>query len=129
MDSEGQTMGLASYVDGVLGQCEIYRALHKAPQVPIAGASKISGLDEKLLERPPLTDDAIPLRAMDARSTCPLLTPVRARNLREVWAYSHSTRVATFGRPKCIRMDEGGEWEYGARAVSRPERRIKLQFQ
>ena len=38
-------MGFVRYVDEVLGQCAILRALDKAPRVPIAGAAPVSMFD------------------------------------------------------------------------------------
>ena len=38
-------------------------------------------------------------------------------------------RLGTFGPPKCIQVDGGGEWENAIRTDSCAERRTKSQFQ
>ena len=48
VDAGGDNMHVGNYVDGVLGRCEVRRAVGKAPHVPIAGTSTVSISNEKL---------------------------------------------------------------------------------
>ena len=52
VDSGGATMGLADYVDGALGRCEIRRPFEEAPRFPIAAASIISMFNGKFASGP-----------------------------------------------------------------------------
>ena len=58
-------------------------------------------------------------------------SPARARseNPQEVWDAFTSSWVGVFGAPKCLHLDEGGEWENDLWRDLRAGRRIKLVFQ
>ena len=66
---------------------------------------------------------------MDVFSDYSLVIHVVSGNLREAWGASGNSRIGVVGQPESIQTDEGGEWANDVWADSRPERRIKFQFQ
>ena len=66
---------------------------------------------------------------MDIFSKYSLLQPVQSEIPQEVWGVFRGGRLGAFGPPKCIPMDEGGEWKREIWTDFCSERRIKLQFQ
>ena len=127
--SDWEAMGLVSFADGVLEQREICHAFNEAPYTPIVWASAVTMFNGKLHVDPLFLADAIALRAMGVPPKSHLSIPVHSKSPQEVWAVSRSSRIAVFGRPERIRMDEGGETANRSRTDSRTGRRIKFQFQ
>ena len=74
-------------------------------------------------------DDIIAAHAMDVFSKYSLLHQVKSKNPQEAWDVFCAGWSGTFGPPKSLQMDEGGEWENEVRADYCSERRIKLFFQ
>ena len=85
-------------------------------------------LNEKEPVRPSFLYDATVLHVVDAFSTASPLVPVRSTNPRKVWGVSSSSRIGTFRQPKCVQMDEGGEWKNETWNDLWAERRIKTLF-
>ena len=128
VDSDGGTSHLANYVDDVLGNCDVCTAFDKAPHVPIAGTSAVLMFNEKAQVDLLFLGDPIVAHAMHVISKNSLLRPVQSKNPQEVWGVFCGGRLCTFGPPKCIQMDEGGERQNAICTDFCAERRIKLQF-
>ena len=109
VDSDGGMPHLANYVDEVLENCEVRWAPDKAPHVPIAGTCAVSMFTQKAQVDLRFSSDLIALRAMDVSPKYSPLPPVPPKNPQEVRGDFCGGRLGTFGRPKCIQMDEGGE--------------------
>ena len=71
VDSGGEHMHSANYVDEVLQHCEVCPASGKAPRVPIAGASAVSMICEKLQADLSFSGELIAPRAMGVCSKYP----------------------------------------------------------
>ena len=91
MDSDGGDMHLATQVGDVLGQCEVCRAVDRAPRAPIAGASTASQLKQKLQVDLLFSGELIARQSVYVFSEDSLLIPVRSGNPR------------TFGTPFGVR--------------------------
>ena len=122
--SDREIIGLAIYVDEVLGQCELCRAFDKARRVPIAGTPTVSMFNGKLRADLSFLDDVIALRAMGVFPEHPLLIPARSTNHREVRGGFRGLRIAISGRTECIQMGESSERERGNWTDSRSRPRI-----
>ena len=83
--SNGDSMHLVNYVDEVLEQCEVCRAMDKAPQVPTAGTSASSKFFEELEVDVLFLDDITTMRAMAALPENPPPIPGRSQNPRGDW--------------------------------------------
>ena len=127
--SEGGNSHSANFADEVSENCDVCRALDKAPHVPNAGTSAVPMFNEKAQVDLPFLGDLVALRAMDMFSKYSLLLPVQPKNPREAWGVFCGGRLGASGPRMRIQMDEGGEWENEVWADLRAERRIKLQFQ
>ena len=99
---------MAHFSDEVSEQCEICRALDKAPLVPISGTSAASGFSGKVQVHLLSLGDAIALLALDVCSMYSFLIPVRFKDPHKARGFSRSSLIAVLGRPKCIPTDEGG---------------------
>ena len=106
----GEILGLVHSVDGLLERREFRRALDKASHIPVAGTSAVPTPNANLKVELLLRGGAIVLRAMDVRYTYFLLIPERPKNSHEAWGVFRISRIATFGRPKRMHMDGGGEF-------------------
>ena len=102
---------LVNQVDKVLETSDVCRAFDKAPHIPIAGTTAVSAFNEKVEVDLPFLDDLIVVHAMDVFSKYPLLHPAQFKNPQKVWDVFCAGWLGTFGAPKCIQMDEGGEWK------------------
>ena len=100
-----------------------------APVIPLAGSSSVSSFDEKAQVDSLSLGDLIILHALDLISRYSLLVPVRSQNPEEIWDTSCASLVAVFGKPRIMRMDEGGEWKNDLWVDLRADRHIKLQHQ
>ena len=129
VDSDGGMSQLVTHVDEVLGKCDARRAFDKAPHVPIAGASTVSTFIEKVQVDLLFLGDLLVVHAMDVFSKYSLLHPVQSENPPEVRGAFCAGWQGTFGPPKCIQMDEGGERQNEIWTDFCAERRNKLQFQ
>ena len=78
-------MHLLTCVDEELARREIRQALGKAPRDPVAGASTVTMLNEKLQVDLLFLDDIIALRNMDVFSKYSLLNPARTKSSQGVW--------------------------------------------
>ena len=125
VDSDGGMSHLVAHVDSVLGNCEVCRAFDKAPHLPIAGTSSVSCFNERVQVDLLFLDDIIAAHAMDVFSKYSLLHRVKSKNPQEVWDVFCASWLGTFGPPKCLQMDEGGEWKNEVWADYCSERRIK----
>ena len=105
-DSDQETMGLAHYVDGASGQCVTRRAPDKAPRSPVPGAP----------------------HGFDIFCNNPPLASVRCQDPQEVRSVFRGSRIAIFGWPKCIQMDDGGGWGNEIWADICPGRRVSSTF-
>ena len=110
VDHDREPMDLAGYVDEVPGLCDICRSSDMALHIPIAGTSTASASDGKL-RSVFLVWMTRSRCARGAFSPNSLLMPARSDNLVDVWDVFRGSRIASSGKPECIRMDEGGEWE------------------
>ena len=128
VDPDGGASHSVNHVDDVLGNCDVCRAFAGAPHVPIAGTSAVSMCNEEVQVDLLFLGDVVVAHAMDVFSKYSLLHPVQSENPQEVRGVFCAGWLPTFGRPKCIRMDEGGEWENEIWADFCAERRIKMQF-
>ena len=129
VDSDGGISQLANHVDRVLETPAVCRAFDKAPQIQIAGTTTLSAFNEKVQVDLLFLGDLIVMHAIDVFSKYSLLRPAQSGNLQEVWDVFCAGWLGTFGHPKCIQMDESGEWANKIWPDSCSERRIKLQFQ
>ena len=93
-DPDGETFGLANYVDEALEQSEICRTYDTAPHVPIAGTTTVSPVNERLQVELSFSGDAISLRATYDYCTYPLSAPLRSQNPQEVGGVFRSSRIA-----------------------------------
>ena len=66
---------------------------------------------------------------MDVFSKYSLLHQVKSKNPQEVRDVFCAGWLGTFGPPKSIQMDEGGEWKNEVWADYCPERRMEIFFQ
>ena len=78
---------------------------------------------------PPFLDDIIALHVLALFSRYSFLVPDRLKNPGEVWDAFCTSRIAEFGKPHSIQMDEGGEWKNELRVDLCADRYTKLQFQ
>ena len=92
-------MHLASCVDEVLGQSDVRRSLGAAPHLPIAGASTVSMLNEKLRMDLLFLDVLIAFRVMDVFSRYSLLIPASPKKPKGSWDASRSARIGMLGQP------------------------------
>ena len=129
VDSDSGMSHLVAHVDSVLENCEVCRAFDKAPHLPIAGTSSVSCFNERVQVDLLFLDDIIAARAMDVFSKYSLLHRVKSKNPQEVRDVFCAGWLGTFGPPKCLQMDEGGERKNEVWADYCTERRIKLLFQ
>ena len=129
VDSDGEAMGLISFVDEVPHQCDICRAFEQAPYLPIAGTLTASSFNAKLQVGLRFLDHAIGFHGADLYSENSLLIPAHFKNPSVERDACCSSRIAIVGGPISIQIDEGGEWGSGIRTDSRTGRRIKLRFQ
>ena len=113
----------------MLETCDACRAFDKAPHVPIAGTTTVSSFNKKVQVDLLLLDDPIVVYAMDVFSKYSLLRLAQSENPQEAWGVFCAKWLGTFGPPKRIQMDEGGEWKNEIRMDFCAERRLKLQFQ
>ena len=102
---------LVARVDSVLENCEARRAFDKAPHLPVAGTSSVSCFNERVQVDLLFLDDIIAVHAMDAFPKFSLLQRVKSKNPQEVWDGFCASGLGTFGPPKCLQMDERGEWD------------------
>ena len=109
VDSSGGNMHMVKYVGAALGKRDACRPFDAAPHVPIAWAPALSMFNGELQVDPLFLGDLIASRVIDAFSKYSHLLPFRSKNPKEVRDASYGARIAIFGQPKCIRMDEGGE--------------------
>ena len=116
-------------VDQVLETCDVCRAFDKAPHIPIDGTTTVSAFNEKVQVGLLFLGALIVAHAMDVFPKYSALQPAQSKNPQEVWGVFCAGWLGAFGPPKCIQMDEGGEWKNEIRTDFRTERRIKLQFQ
>ena len=111
VDSDDGMSHLVAHVDGVLENCEVCRAFDEAPHPQIAGTSYVSCFNEKVQMDLLILDDVIVVHAMDVFSKYSLFYRVKSKNPQDVWDVFCASWLGTFGPPKCLQMDEGGEWE------------------
>ena len=71
-------------------------------------------------------DDIIAARAMDVFSKYSILHQVKSKNPQEAWDVFCAGWLGTFGPPKSIQMDAGGERKNEVRTDYCSERRIEL---
>ena len=112
----------------MLETCDVRRAFDKVPNIPIAGTATVSAFDEEVQVDLLSLDDLVVVGAMDVFSKYSLLHPAQSKNPQGVWDVFCAGWLGTFGPPKCIQMDEGGEWENEIWTGFCWARRIKLQF-
>ena len=111
MDSGGGNSYLVNFADDVLEHCDVRNACGKAPHLPIAGPSTVLMFNEMVKADLLLLDNQIALRAIDMFREYPLPLPVQPENPQEVSDVSCGGWLGALGPPKCLPMDEGGEWE------------------
>ena len=84
VDAEGDFQSLLQHVVDVGSHCDICTAPKEAPNIPSAGASSVSMLQEQMQMDLPFLDNIPTLNIMDVCLFPPHLTQVRSRNLCEV---------------------------------------------
>ena len=105
------------------------RAFGRAPQVPLAGTSTASMVNEKLQIDLLSLGDIAALRVMDVAPTYSFLAPARPANPPGAWDFSSASRFGIFGPPKCIQMGEWARRQNDVRADYCSGPRIKLLLQ
>ena len=110
-ENDGKAGGLIPLVDDAVRGCEICRAFDAAPTIPVASTSTASSSNEKVRVVLLFLGDLVALHLLDLFSRCPLLVPVRSKRPEEVWDTFCTSRIAVFGKPRAIQMNEGGERE------------------
>ena len=129
VDSEGGHSHFVNFADEVLEHCDVCRAFDMAPHGPTAGTSTVWMFNEMAQAGLLFLGDLVALRAMDMFSKNSLILPARSKNPPDVWDSSRGGWLGTFGPPKCLQMDERGDWKNEIWTDLRAELRIKLQFQ
>ena len=95
----------------VANRREVRRSVEKAPNLPVAGTSIVSAMNEKVQADPLVPDDVIALHAVDLCSKHSPFARVLPKNPAEVWDVFASQWISVFGKPRTIRVD--GNWEGG----------------
>ena len=128
-EADGKANSLIPLVDDVVRRCEICRASDVALAIPASAASSPSSSNEKVQVDLLFLGDIIVLRVFDLFARYSRLVPARPKTPEEVWDTFRNSRIAVFGKPRIIQMDEGGEWGNDLWVDLRTDRYIKLQYQ
>ena len=104
------------YLDELLGQCGICRAIDNVPHIPIAGTPTASAFNEMLRVDLLSADNAIALRATDGFPKLAPSYPARSGGPQEVSGVLRSPWIAKCSGPMCAQTDGGGEWGNEIRA-------------
>lgn len=100
---------MGNYVDEALELRDLCRAFDKVARIPIAGAPAASAFFEELHAVLLFPYGAIASRAIDVFSKLPPVVPPSSCKSQRVRHTFHGLRIASFGGPKYVHMDEGGE--------------------
>ena len=73
-------------------------------------------------------NDLVAAHALDVFSKYFPLSAAQPKNPQEVWGGFSGEWLGTYGPPKCIQMNGGGDWEDEIRTAFCAGRRVKLQF-
>ena len=88
----------------------------------------MSALGEKVQVNPLFLGNLVPLRAMDLASRYCMLVLASSENPLEVWGAFAASWITAFGKPVCLQMEGGGEWDNVVCADLCSERNIRLQL-
>ena len=108
-EADGKADSLIPFADDVVRECDVCRASDVAPSTPVSGASSVAFYNGKVQVDLPLLGDIIVLHVLDISPRYSHPVPGRSKNSDEVWDAFRASRIAVFGKPRSIQMDEGSD--------------------